>query len=417
MTYFDLRRGAVLLMTLAVASACNDPTGPGPEPITELPRQLTSVEKALIDASNGFGLELMREVTSGEEGANVVISPLSASMALGMTLNGAAGSTFEAMRSTLGYGGLTQAEINTAYHDLLELLRGLDETVEFSVANSVWSREGFPFHDVFYQAVSAAFDAHLETRDFADPATLDAINGWVSDETRGYIPRLLDSIDPQMVMFLVNAIYFDGSWTTRFDRGETVAAEFRRGDGSRVTVDMMTLRDHTVPTFRTEDFTAAELTYGGGAFGMVIVVPEGENTARDLVAGMDAGWWDALSGGLAESELARISLPRFTLSYGTTMNEALKAMGMEVAFSEMEADFTNLSPQGEWLYIDEVRQKTFIEVDEAGTRAAAATSVGIGVTSLPPMLVADRPFFFAIRERLSGTLVFTGLVGDPTAEE
>jgi serpin B len=406
-----------LLTTLALTAACNDPTGPGVDPITELPRQLSTAERTLIEAGNGFGLELMRQVTQAEEGPNVVISPLSASMALGMTLNGAAGSTFEAMRATLGYGVLTQEEINTGYHDLLELLRGLDGTVEFSVANSVWSRDGFPFHDAFFQQVSGAFDAHLETRDFGDPATLDAINGWVSEETNGYIPRLLDGIDPQMVMFLVNAIYFDGRWTTRFDAGETMAWDFRRADGSTVAVDMMTLREHTVPTLRTEDFTAAELTYGGGAFGMVVVVPEGETTAHDLASGMDAEWWNSLTGGLEDFELARISLPRFTLSYGTTLNEALKAMGMEVAFSETEADFTNLSPEGDRLYIDEVRQKTFIQVDEAGTKAAAATSVGIGVTSLPPMLVADRPFLFAIRERLSGTLLFTGLVGDPTVEE
>jgi serpin B len=406
-----------LLTTLALTAACNDPTGPGVDPITELPRQLSTAERTLIEAGNGFGLELMRQVTQAEEGPNVVISPLSASMALGMTLNGAAGSTFEAMRATLGYGVLTQEEINTGYHDLLELLRGLDGTVEFSVANSVWSRDGFPFHDAFFQQVSGAFDAHLETRDFGDPATLDAINGWVSEETNGYIPRLLDGIDPQMVMFLVNAIYFDGRWTTRFDAGETMAWDFRRADGSTVAVDMMTLREHTVPTLRTEAFTAAELTYGGGAFGMVVVVPEGETTAHDLASGMDAEWWNSLTGGLEDFELARISLPRFTLSYGTTLNEALKAMGMEVAFSETEADFTNLSPEGDRLYIDEVRQKTFIQVDEAGTKAAAATSVGIGVTSLPPMLVADRPFLFAIRERLSGTLLFTGLVGDPTVEE
>ena len=160
-----------------------------------------------------------------------------------------------------------------------------------------------------------------------------------------------------------------------------------------------------------------ELTYGGGAFGMVVVVPQGQATARELAAGLDVQWWEGLVSSLSVREVDRISLPRFTLSYGKQLNDALKAMGMEEAFFPGGADFTNLSPMGDALFIEQVMQKTFIQVDEAGTKAAAATSVGVGVTSLPPQIVADRPFLFAIRERLSGTVIFTGLVGDPTAEE
>ncbi|HSG47477.1 MAG TPA: serpin family protein, partial [Longimicrobiales bacterium] len=278
------------------------------------------------------------------------------------------------------------------------------------------AKKGFAFRDAFYDAVTAAFDARVETRDFGDPATLEAINGWVDEETNGYIPKLLDSIDPDMVMFLVNAIYFDGSWTTRFDTGDTAPMAFRRADGSDVTVDMMTLRDHEAPVIFADGYAAVELTYGGGAFGMVVVVPQNGTTARELAAGLDAAWWEGLVTSLSEAEVDRISIPRFTLSYGKELNDALKAMGMEEAFLPGGADFTNLSPMGEELFIDQVMQKTFIQVDEAGTKAAAATSVGVGVTSLPPQIVADHPFLFAIRERLSGTVIFTGLVGDPTAQ-
>jgi serpin B len=179
----------------------------------------------------------------------------------------------------------------------------------------------------------------------------------------------------------------------------------------------MTLRRHRVPATFTEDYAAVELPYGAGAFGMVVVVPTEESSARALAEGWNAEWWGALSESLREQEVDRISIPRFTLAYGTTLNDALASMGMEVAFQPGRADFSRLSPEGDRLHVDEVRQKTFIEVEEAGTRAAAATSVGIGVTSLPPQVVADRPFLFAIRERLSGTVVFTGLVGDPTVPE
>ncbi|MDT8370208.1 MAG: serpin family protein [Longimicrobiales bacterium] len=412
-----MRTPAALLALLATIACDGDPTGPGGgDPITELPRALSGVEQELITASNGFGMELMRRVVAEEDGPNVVLSPLSASIALGMALNGAAGTTFDAMRETLGYGDLTQAEINAAYRELLDLLTGLDPTVEIGIANSVWADEGFPFRQSFHDAVMAAFDARLETRDLQDPAAVTAINDWVAEATNGFIPTLLDRIDPEIVLFLVNAIYFDGSWTTRFDTDETVSAPFRRADGSDVTVDLMSLRQHVAPVHFGERYTAVELAYGGGAFGMVVVVPRGETTARELAAELSAPWWEGLVDGLAEAEVDRIALPRFTLTWGTALNDALKAMGMEEAFTPGGADFTNLSPQGDQLFINRVMQKSFIEVDEAGTRAAAVTSVEFGVVSVPPQVVADRPFLFAIRDRISGTVLFTGLVGDPTAE-
>lgn len=402
----------------ALAAACGDATGPEPgEPITELPRALTEVEEAVIQASNRFGLQLMREAAAAEsEKPNVVISPLSASMALGMTLNGAAGETFQAMRSTLGFGDLAPAEINAAYRETLDLLQGLDPEVEFTVGNSVWSREGFPFLESFFETVQASFDARVESLDFDDPAALSTINGWVEDATNGRIPSILDRIDPMEVMFLINAIWFDGRWTTEFDPSETRQADFRRADGTTVQVPLMMRRDATVPRVFREDYTAAELTYGGGAFGLVILLPEEGTPATEVAASMDESEWSALVEGLAEGELARVGLPRFTTSYDVELNDILTDMGMGIAFNN-GADFSNLSPLGEEMFITKVRQKTLIEVDEAGTRAAAATSVGVRVTSLPPQLVADRPFLFVLRERLSGTILFMGLVGDPTVEE
>lgn len=413
------RRTPALAVTLILAGTlwgCGDATGPGGEPITQLPRALSPAETEVIAASNDFGLALLGEVVAVEDGPNVVLSPLSASMALGMTLNGAAGETFQAMRATLGYGALTRGEVNAAYRDLLDLLTGLDGEVDFSVANSVWAHEGFPFHDAFFESVTAAFDARVESRDFQDPATLEAINGWVDAETEGRIPRLLDAIDPELVMFLVNAIWFDGTWTTRFDPDETAPADFHRADGSTVTVDLMRLLEPSLPVVVGDGFTAVDLPYGGGAFGMTVVLPEEGRDAREFAAGLDDPTWRGITDALQERELGEVALPRFTLSYGTRLDPMLEAMGMGIAFDEVAADFSDLSPLGQDLFISEVRQKTFIEVDEAGTRAAAATSVGIGVTSAPPSLVVDRPFVFAIRERLTGTLIFAGVVGDPTAE-
>ena len=401
-----------------IAAGCNDSTDARSGPITELPRALTGSERAVVGASNGFGLELAAHVTATDSRANVVVSPLSASMALGMTLNGANGSTFDAMRSALGFGSLTQEQINDSYRNLIDLLTELDPDVRFEIANAIWAQESVPFHDAFFNAVAAAFDARAESRDFGDPATVDAINAWVKEHTGGLIDSIVDGLDPALVMLLVNAIYFDGEWTTQFNSEDTRRHAFTRGDGSRVDVDMMSLAEVEVHRASGPSYAAVELPYGGEAFSMVIVLPDPGVSAREWLAELDADTWVALTEGLTPGRLDWLSIPKLTLTYDTYLNDALQAMGMGPAFRP-GADFTRMSPLGHQLCIDFVRQKTFVEVDERGTRAAAVTAVGVGITSLTPFVefVADRPFVFVIRERLSGTALFVGLVGDPTAED
>lgn len=400
----------VAALTLAF-TACSETLGPV-DLIQQLPRELTVVETAIIEESNAFGLELLRTVIGEDARSNVVLSPFSASMALGMTLNGTDGTTFDAMRSTLGFDGMTQAEINEAYRGLTELLTTLDPTVRFDVANAIWANEDVAFHQSFFDAVAAAFGATTESRDFSDSATLDAINDWVDENTDGKIESILEQLDPALVMLLVNAIYFEGAWTTEFDPDDTVRRDFFRADDSTVQVDMMSLSDIEVGRGGGSDYVAAELPYGGEAFSMLVVMPQ---DARVFVETLDGPKWNSIIAGLTPGELDQLSLPKFTLSYDTFLNDALREMGMDVAFRP-GADFTRMSPIGDQLCIDFVRQKTFIEVDEQGTKAAAVTAVGIGPTSFNGFIV-DRPFLFAIRERLTGTILFTGMVGDPTAED
>jgi serpin B len=401
-------------LAAAVLWACSEATAPGSDPITELPRPLTASEEALIGSSNTFGLELAARIAGSDDRPNVVLSPLSASMALGMTLNGANAETFDSMRATLGFGALSQDEINESYRALIDLLGDLDPAVRFEIANAIWAREGVPFHEAFFGTVEMAFDATAESRDFDDPATLEAINGWVEDHTGGLIDTIVEQLDPSLVMLLVNAIYFDGAWTTQFDPSDTRSAPFTREDGSSVDVAMMSMDEVELPRGYGPDYSAVEIPYGGGAFSMVIVLPT--MSARDWLAALDAEAWQALVEGLTPGSLDLLSVPRFTLTFDAYLNDPLRAMGMDVAFRGGAADFTRMSPIGESLCIDFVRQKTFIEVDERGTRAAAVTAVGVGVTSFNALIV-DRPFVLAIRERLSGTILFVGLVGDPLAED
>jgi serpin B len=400
------------LTAVLILSACSDPFGPG-DPITQLPRALTVAERQVIDSSNSFGLDLLREVVERDGRPNIVLSPFSAAMALGMTLNGADEETFDAMRSTLGFAGLTQEEINESYRGVIELLTQLDPSVRFNIANSIWMNEDVPFLDSFIEAVTDAFGARAESRDFGDPATLAAINEWVDENTNGFIERIIDELDPALVMLLINAIYFDGTWTTQFDPDKTSRQPFTRADGSTVQVDMMSVSNPEFPFGGGTGYSAVELPYGGAAFSMVVVLPHED--ARAFAGNLDGDKWDEIISGLDPRELDLVSMPKFELSYDVFLNEALKAMGMDVAFRP-GADFTRMSPSpiGDLLCIDFVRQKTFIEVDERGTRAAAATAVGIRPTSFNGLIV-DRPFVFAIRERLTGTVLFAGLVGDPTA--
>jgi serpin B len=381
--------GAVLLL-----SACSSPAEPQEvQPIESLPRQLTADERALADAGEAFAFDFLGEIARGEDPtANIFVSPLSASMALGMALAGAEAGTFEAMREALRLGGLGREAIGVSYRSLMDLLSGLDPAVRLEIGNSVWHREGFALEDAYVSEVERDFLARVEALDFNDPGAADLINAWVSEATDDLIEGIVDPpIDPLTMAFLINAIYFEGAWTLQFDPERTASGDFRRPDGSTVS-------------------------YGGEAFAMTVVLPSEAVGIQAFVESLDAEAWAEIIAGLHETELL-VALPKFTLEYDNNLNDVLKALGMEAAFDPAAADFSRMHRDAlaMQLHISRVKQKAFVDVDEEGTRAAAVTSVEIGVTSAPPMFRADRPFLFAIRERLSGALLFTGVVRDPTA--
>ncbi|CAN5324049.1 serpin family protein [soil metagenome] len=402
----------VAALATALFAACAE----GPTeftPITELPRPLTASEQEVITASNTFAFELFREINASEPGANVFISPLSASMALGMTLNGARGETFDAMRGTLGFEGLTQHEVNASYRGLIDLLRGLDPQVEMLIGNSIWYRDPFPFHQAFFDTTSAYFDARVAGLDFTDPASVNVINDWVKESTDGKIESVLDRIEPDDVMYLINAIYFKGDWTRQFDKQDTRDAPFYDGEGEQVvaTIPMMHRRGPLLHA-RGPNFQAADLPYGNTAFSMMVILPDIGVPVDDVIASLDPQRWRDLTEDFSEANL-EIYLPKFRLEYAKNLNDVLIALGMGPAFDPRVADFNGMSPLGDALYISRVFQQTYVYVNEAGTEAAAATSVGVGVVSLPPIFRVDRPFIFAIRERFSGTILFIGTVVQP----
>jgi serine protease inhibitor len=266
----------------------------------------------------------------------------------------------------------------------------------------------------FLATTQTYFDAHAASLDFASPTAAPTINQWVSDQTNGKITEIVpNQIPPDVVAYLINAIYFKGNWTTQFAKDLTQPASFTLATGATTTVPMMTHgRTVNVGHGYSDRVLILDLPYGGDAFSMTIVLPRDAGGIDSLVAGLTAERWSAWIAALDSGDVT-VFLPKFTLTYGLPLNDVLKALGMPSAFCDSaHSDFTQMNPSGA-LCITDVRHKATVDVNEEGTEAAAATSVGIGLTSLPPSIVVDHPFLFAIRERLSGTILFMGRVMNP----
>jgi serpin B len=281
------------------------------------------------------------------------------------------------------------------------------------VLNSIWYRQDFPFRQTFFDTTKTYFDAAVRGLNFADvPASLATINGWVNTATNGKIPTVLDQIQSNQVMFLINAIYFKGSWRTRFDPADTRQATFQGVAGATQVVQLMHRLD-TLSYFETPTYQAVDLPYGNTAFTMTVLLPKAGTDVEALATSLTPAAWQTLTGGLRIAKID-FSLPKLKLTYERKLNDDLMALGMVAPFSKGGADFTQMAPppMGNQLYIDFVKQNTFVDVNESGTEAAAATTVGIGVTSAPVVIVmrVDHPYIFMLRERLSGTVLFMGKI-------
>jgi len=376
-------------------------------------RELNPLEKRLVESDNKFGLKLFREVIHAEpdKRANVFISPLSVSMALGMTLNGANTNTLEAMQNTLELAGLTTEEINQSYKSLIELLLQLDPKVKFQIANSIWHRNDYTLEQDFINLNKTFFNAIVRALDFADPSAKDIINSWVKEKTNNLIDKIIDEIRRDHVMFLINAIYFKGDWSYQFDPAQTKDDFFTTLDGSTRPCRMMHLQAD-LRYFDNASFQAIDLTYGDAGFSMTILLPRVRTQIDSLIAAFTPENWAAWMNGFSTRKV-ELAMPKFTTQYEIKMNDVLAALGMGIAFTDF-ADFTRMYKPG-GLRIDEVKHKTFVKVDEEGTEAAAVTSVGIVETSLPQIITmrVDHPFVFAIRENHSQTILFIGKMAAP----
>jgi len=383
----------------------------------EMPvRELTSTEKALVNSGNSFGYELFHEVVRAEKDKNIFISPLSVSMALAMTYNGAAGETEEAMRTTLGFASLTREQVNEAFKSLVALLLSLDPQIQLQIANSIWYRQGYTVQPEFVSLNRNFFAALVQGLDFNDPNAPNIINAWVDQNTNGKIKKIIGQIDSLTVMFLINAIYFKGTWTYQFDKAKTQEDWFSRPDGVRVPCKMMVQTNAHFLYHSTDELQIIDLPYGRGLYSMTIILPRPHVNVDSLIVRLDAATLAQWVGSLREQQ-GTLYLPKLKLEYELLMNDVLKAMGMAIAFSR-GADFSRMFVEKLDLYISRVLHKTFVQVDEEGTEAAAVTAVEISLTSAGPngfIMRVDRPFVFLIRENHSQTVLFAGKIIEPRA--
>ena len=382
--------------------------------------KLRSTDKEILKTDQQFAFEFFANVfdeEASDEDKSFMVSPFSLSMALAMTWNGAAGETKTAMQETLKMGERSDKEINEYYQKLKEALLKTDPSTKLSIANSIFTNKFITINPAFIKTNTNYYNATVQSVDFSDLKTVDIINEWALDNTNGLIKEVLDKTDPAALMYLLNAIYFKGIWTSKFDAKNTSKKAFMTENGTKRTVDMMS---QTTKFNYTENETmqVVQLPYGNQAFSMLVLLPKSGKKQIDVVTALEnKEFWQRNVASLREREV-ELYLPKFKTEYSKKLNDVLINMGMGIAFNAERADFSRMlnTDSNIRAFISFVKQDTYISTDESGTEAAAVTVVGMEVTSAGPsqkvVFNADKPFIYVIQENSTGAILFMGSVKD-----
>ena len=407
---------ALLLVSVPVFSSCAKDSGSistVPVVSDEKSDELANkVDKSLIASNTDFAFNIFNKLIMEDSGQNVFISPLSILLALAMTYNGAVGDTNLAMADAMEFSGMDMEELNQGFSDLMVSILNGDPSVQINIANSIWSRLGFDPKEDFVDINKKYYSSEVKELDFSDPGAVDTINDWIEDATEEKIKKMLTVIPGDVVMYLINAIYFKGDWTYPFEEEATYEEDFNLEDGSKKSVEMMHIVEH-YDYITGENFGMVRLPYGDEKFSMYIVLPD-EGAAVDSIVGfLDSYYYDNLRNSMVDREI-RLAMPKYKMEYGVkVLNDVLTELGMGIAFGP-EADFSGINPG---IFISEVMHKAVIEVNEKGSEAAAATVVAMAESAMPVdemiEFTVDRPFFFVIADDRSGAILFMGKVVSP----
>jgi len=385
--------------------ACNKEEGTKDVKPAE-PINLTAKQFEKVSADNRFSFKMFREV-SELNGANTFFSPLSLNLALGMLYNGSSGETRTEMAEILGMADFTDTEINEYYQKMSQALLKIDPLTEISVANSIWYREGFPVKQPFIDVNKKYFDAEVRALDFSRSDAADIINKWCADKTKNRIKEIINPPIPgNVMMYLINALYFKSKWQNQFDKKNTRQDDFTNAGGQKVKVNMME-QTADFPYYADQYLQAIEMPYGNQAFSMVAILPANDMIIDELVEHLDNDKWQNIVENLHEREV-RLKFPRFKIECEIPLNDPLMNVGMQRIFY---GGFANI---GGDLHVSEVKQKTFVEVNEEGTEAAAVTVI-VMIESAPMNVsfFANRPFLYLIKEKSTGAILFIGRMDEP----
>jgi len=377
------------------------------------------LSQGLVDAHNIFGMNALKLLIKEDSEKNVFISPTSIELALSMVLNGADSKTLDQMMETLQVQNFELAEINQRSSDLITKLTNIDKDITLHIANSIWANQGYEFKENFIATNEKFYNAETTTLNFSSPTAAPTINKWVGDNTNGKIKKIVDDpIAGDVIMYLINAIYFKGTWTLEFDKKDTYETPFDTLSGEQ-NVEMMVQKDDFM-YYEDENLQAIQLPYGENeAMYMEVLLPK-----QKIPVGvfLDQYTTETLADILTQmtKKEGTIELPKFTTEYEKTLNEILITLGMEDAFDPDKANLTKLiaSEEGR-AFISKVKHKTFLEVNEEGTEAAAVTSVEIGFTAIAPSeeepfhMKVDHPFLLMIKEKETGLVLFIGQINNP----
>ena len=382
--------------------------------LTKAVAQVNKTEEQLAFANNQFGFELFNQVFNPTRRQNVFISPTSIAIALAMTYNGSNSETQKAMASTLHLTELSLQDINESYHKLQQNWQKADSPVQLSLANSLWVKEGVPFKHKFLKNNREYYSAQITNLNFTNPGAKNIINSWVKEETQGKIERIVNTIDPENILLLINAIYFKGNWANQFDKNLTKVQSFHLSDNFSKPHPLMS-QTGKYRYYENEGFQAVSLPYEGNRLSMYIFLPREESNLATFSQQLTFQNWQQWMKQFRPTE-GTVKIPRFQLEYDVILNRALATLGMGIAFESDRADFSEMTSHS--VFIDRLKHKTFVEVNEEGTEAAGVTSVGIGATSInltqPFAMIVNRPFFCAIRDDRTNAILFMGSIINPT---
>ncbi len=399
----------ILGLSLLLLCACQSDENGGSGANTRTDIKLTASEQTIVDAGTTFAFGFMQAIEQAEgEKESYFVSPLSASLALSMVTNGANGNTLSEMKRALGFGTYTIDELNDFYAKLVAGLMKVDKTTELAIANSIWVNKDFPVKDAFMKVNREKYDAEVRVIDFFTPQAVPTINQWCSDQTKGRIDEIVKTINPLTRMILLNALYFKGTWVYQFDKKFTMKTSFTNHDHSTTSVDMM-MQTEKLPYLEEANLKIAELPYGNEAYSMVVLLPQNDQTPEQVIAALTPEMWNGWMERLpANKTTIDVAFPKFTRKFERSLVDDLKQMGMLLAFDGRNADFSKISDA--FLYISDVRQNTFVEVNEEGTEAAAVTVVTMDTNAFPsnPAFRVDRPFVYFIKEKSTGAILFAG---------